>query len=208
MNPESHFRAVAPLHMRQLLKDFPELTPLDAAAVFGNAGYESRGLTDDQEDKPLVKGSRGGRNWMQWTGPRRVALEAYCQRNNIDPDSDTAAYKWLFLELKGEEQGALKALNGASTLEDKVKAFERSYLRAAPKTVNYPERIRWAKIALEEISRPAAREEPPVPMPRPEFPQQPAPEPRTGKGWGISDWAIFFMIVALALLIAAFTIRF
>src|SRR5687768_14571658 len=96
---EAHFRAVAPKYMRLLLQDFPMLGVEDAAAVFGNAGHESKGLTDDQEDKPVVKGSRGGANWMQWTGPRRRALEAYCARNSLDPDSDEAAYKWLFLEL-------------------------------------------------------------------------------------------------------------
>jgi hypothetical protein len=49
---EQHFRAVAPAYMRLLLTDFPELGVEDAAAVFGNAGQESRGLTDDQEDAP------------------------------------------------------------------------------------------------------------------------------------------------------------
>ena len=58
---EQHFRSVAPTYMRLLLTDFPELGPEDAAAIFGNAGHESKGLTDDQEDKPVVKGSRGVR---------------------------------------------------------------------------------------------------------------------------------------------------
>ena len=45
-----------------LLQDFLMLGVADAAAVFGNAGHESKGLSDDQEDKPVVKGSRGGAN--------------------------------------------------------------------------------------------------------------------------------------------------
>lgn len=168
MNAEDHFRAVAPLHMRQLLKDFPDLGDLDAAAIFGNAGHESKGLTDDQEDNPTVKGSRGGLNWMQWTGPRRRALEAFAKRNNFDPTGDKAAYLWLVKELKGEEKGAIPAIRAAKTLRDKVVAFEKAFLRAGVK--HYDSRLKWAKIALEEISKPAAR------------PAEPATKPSTGPG--------------------------
>ena len=144
---EQHFRAVAPAYMRLLLTDFPDLGVEDAAAVFGNAGHESRGLTDDQEDAPTVKGSRGGLNWMQWTGPRRKAMEAYCARNRLDPASDIAAYKWLFLELKSAEKKAIPALLRATTLEQKVVAFEKAFLRAGIK--HYPSRQQWARVAME-----------------------------------------------------------
>jgi hypothetical protein len=143
---ERHFRSVAPAHMRLLLTDFPELGVEDAAAVFGNAGHESRGLTDDQEDKPVVKGSHGGLNGMQWTGPRRRAMEAYCARNKLDAASDIAAYKWLFLELKGAEKKAIPALLKATTLEQKVVAFEKAFLRAGIK--HYPSRQQWARVAM------------------------------------------------------------
>jgi hypothetical protein len=142
-----HFREVAPKYMAMFLADFPRLNKLDAAAVFGNFGHESKGLTDDQEDAPTVKGSRGGRNWAQWTGPRRRALESYCKRNGLDPDSDIAAYKFLWVELHGDEKKAIDALRAAVTLEQKVVAFEKAYLRAGIK--HYPERQRWARIALE-----------------------------------------------------------
>jgi hypothetical protein len=55
LNPEEHLRSTAPMYMRLLLADFPQLAVEDAAAVFGNAGHESRGLTDDQEDAPTVR---------------------------------------------------------------------------------------------------------------------------------------------------------
>jgi len=179
MDPEAHFRAVAPLHMRQLLKDFPELGDLDAAAIFGNAGHESKGLTDDQEDKPTVKGSRGGLNWMQWTGPRRRAMEAYCQRNGLDPTSDGAAYKWLFLELKGDEKNALPAIKRAKTLRGKVEAFEKAFLRAGVK--HYPSRMRWAEIALDEFTKPAVRPPEPVKPVVPPAPASPSPTPPPAK---------------------------
>ena len=123
------------------------LSKLDAAAVFGNAGHESKGLTDDQEDKPVVKGSRGGANWMQWTGPRRRELEAYCKRNKLDPDSDEAAYRFMFVELKGSEQRAIPVIKAAKTLKAKVIAFETAYLRAGVK--HYDSRLKWAERALE-----------------------------------------------------------
>jgi hypothetical protein len=144
---EQHFRSVVPMYMRLLMTDFPQLTVEDAAAVFGNAGHESKGLTDDQEDKPTVAGSRGGLNWMQWTGPRRRQMEAYCARNRLDPNSDIAAYKWLFIELNGTEKKAIPALLRAKTLETKVVAFEKAFLRAGVK--HYPSREHWARVALD-----------------------------------------------------------
>lgn len=174
---EAHFSEVAPKYMAMLLADFPRLNKLDAAAVFGNAGHESKGLTDDQEDKPTVKGSRGGLNWMQWTGPRRRAMEAYCKRNNLDPNSDTAAYKWLFVELKGDEKKAIDALRAAVTLEDKVIAFEKAFLRAGVK--HYPERLRWARIALAAYEDRAHVEAVPD-IPAPEVLPTDAETPPTG----------------------------
>ena len=146
---EKHFRAVAPGFMRRLLGDFPQLGELDAAAVFGNGGGESKGLTDDQEDKPTVPGSRGGRNWMQWTGVRREQFEAFCTEQMLDPDSDEAAYQFLVHELRGSEKRALKALRQAKTLASKTAAFMKAYLR--PGVPHLEGRIRWAKIALEAL---------------------------------------------------------
>jgi hypothetical protein len=199
LNPEEHFRSTAPMYMRLLLADFPQLAVEDAAAVFGNAGHESRGLTDDQEDAPTVRGSRGGANWMQWTGPRRKALEAYCKRNNLDPNSDIAAYKWLFLELKGSERGAIAALLKAKTLDDKVVAFEKAFLRAGVK--HYPERKRWARIALEAFNK-ADDEQSPVPVPplieAHEEPLAPTPT-RAKPGWlGIVIIAVMALLVGAA----------
>lgn len=144
---EAHFRAVAPTYMRRLLGDFAQLTDLDAAAVFGNAGHESRGLTDDQEDAPTVPGSRGGGNWMQWTGVRRRQLEAFATEHALDENGDEVAYLFIVEELRGAEAAGLKALARASTLKGKVEAFCRSYLR--PGKPHYASRLRWAQVALE-----------------------------------------------------------
>ena len=132
--------------MGLLRADF-ELSELDAAAVFGNFGHEAKGLTTLQEIRPTVKGSRGGYGWPQWTGPRRRAYEAYCQRTGRDPASAQANYDYVFVELKTTERHALAALKAASTLEEKVVAFEKAYERAGVK--HYPSRQQWAQIALD-----------------------------------------------------------
>lgn len=203
-NTEQHFRSVAPTYMRLLLTDFPELGVEDAAAVFGNAGHESKGLTDDQEDKPVVKGSRGGLNWMQWTGPRRKAMEAYCARNKLDPASDIAAYKWLFLELKGAEKKAISALLKAPTLEAKVIAFEKAFLRAGVK--HYPSRQQWAKVALDAYTDhvgntdTGAVPQPPVVAPPEDYEAEIAPAaPKSSR----PGWVALVVIGALALLVSA-----
>jgi len=145
MDPKDNFKSVVPKYMKLLMKDF-NLTKLDAAAVFGNAGYESLGFTLLQELEPVVKGSRGGFGWFQWTGPRRREFEAYCKRNKLDPRSNEANYKFLFVELTTTEKRALTKLKAVNSLEDKTIAFEDSFERAGVK--KYPERVKWAKIAL------------------------------------------------------------
>lgn len=162
MTPEAHFRATAPVFMRRLHAIFPQLDEDDLAAIFGNAGHESKGLTDDQEDKPVVKGSRGGANWMQWTGARRKALEAFAKAKGLDPNGDEAAFQFLVTELKGDEKRAIPALLAAGSLDAKVKAFEKAFLRAGVK--HYPSRLKWAQIALLAYRKASAA---PIPAPRP-----------------------------------------
>jgi hypothetical protein len=196
---EAHFRATAPKYMALLMQDFPMLDLLDAAAVFGNAGHESKGLTDDQEDAPVVRGSRGGANWMQWTGPRRRSLEAYCARNGLDPNSDEAAYKWLFLELKGAEKKAIPALLAADGLKAKVEAFEKAFLRAGVK--HYPSRLRWAEIALDAFGDTSAA---PRPVPRPsQIPAEPFPDVEPGRPAARPNWLQGAILLAFALAVGA-----
>ena len=146
MASSTKFWKTAPKYMRLFMDDF-DLSVWDAAAIMGNAGYESGGLVQLQEINPVVKGSRGGTGLFMWTGERRKAFEAYCQRNDLDPASDKANYGWAFVELKSTESRAKAALLGASTLRDKVIAFERTFERAGVK--NYDKRVEWAEYALK-----------------------------------------------------------
>lgn len=141
----SKFETDAVWAMEKLIADF-SFSPEDAAAVLGNAGHESAGFTRMQELKPTVKGSRGGYGWFQWTGPRRRAFEAYVNRNKLDINSREANYAFLWVELNGDEKGAVAKTKAAKGLEAKVKAFELSFERAGVK--HYPSRNEWARKAL------------------------------------------------------------
>ena len=179
---------------------------LDAAAVFGNAGYESLGFTKLQEIEPTVKGSAGGYGWFQWTGPRRRAFEAYCKRNKLDPASPDANYKYVFVELKGSEKGALAKLKAAKTLETKTVAFEKAFERAGVKA--YAKRQAWARLALLALRAsplptekpPAAARPPPAPT-TPAAPETPATDhssqPAHGINWGKVGVALAIIVGGL-----------
>lgn len=210
MSSEQTFRAKAPAIMAQLLRDFP-ITPEDAAAILGNLGHESAGLTILQEIKPTVAGSKGGYGWPQWTGPRRRAYEAYCTRTGKDPASDEANYAYLFIELKGiegSEKAAIGKLVAAKGLDAKVEAFEKAFLRAGVK--HYPSRKQWAKIALDAWR---AKSGTGIPIPEPTLPPAapiPAPPPpiRDVKSAGVPAGMIIaggLTIAAIAAAIALFT---
>ena len=145
MTTDALFREKVPALMARLMADF-DLTAEDAAAVFGNAGHESAGFRILQEIKPTVVGSRGGYGLFQWTGPRRRNFESYCARNRLKPSDLDANYAFLFVELTGSEAAAIPALRKASTLRDKVIAFEQAFERAGVK--HYDSRVIWAQKAL------------------------------------------------------------
>lgn len=198
-NAEAVFRAKAPGIMAQLIRDFP-ITPTDAAAIVGNAGHECLGFTTYQEIKPTVAGSRGGWGWMQWTGPRRRAFEAYCARTGKDPASDEANYAWLFLELKGiegTEGSAIGKTVAAKDLDAKVIAFEKAFLRAGVK--HYPSRQNWARIALDAW-RAHSGTGIPIPKPTP-IPTAPPPDAKPG---GINPIGVIAAIIVLAILAGGF----
>lgn len=176
-DPITNFVDKAPTFMALLMKDFGFDT-LDAAAIMGNLGHESAGLTAFQEINPTVPGSRGGWGWAQWTGPRRVAFEAYCKRNDLDPKSDKANYGWLWNELKGPESGAVAKTKAAVGLRNKVIAFEQAYERAGIK--HYDSREKWAERALDAFNASGNVPEP--------TPVEPAPPP-----FKIGDAAQAFM---------------
>lgn len=130
--------------MENLLKDFPNITVEDAAAILGNLGHETGGFVHLQELNP-VSGS-GGYGWAQWTGPRRNAFISWANNKGLQPSSDAANYGFLVYELRTTESPAIPALISASGLYNKVVAFEKKFERAGVK--NYGSRLNYANKAL------------------------------------------------------------
>lgn len=150
------FTAKTMLFGLRLMQDF-ELTDFQAAGVFGNLGHESGGFRLLQEIKPVVKGSRGGYGWAQWTGPRRTQFETWCAQRKLIPSTDEASYGYLCQELRGPEAGAITALRKAHDLSSATDAFCRTFER--PGIVNLPSRMIWAKRALAAIGKGLAAHE-------------------------------------------------
>ena len=92
----------------RLMRDLG-LTDLQAAGLLGNLGHESAGFRQLQEVTPAVAGSRGGWGLAQWTGPRRMAMEAWCRARGLDPADPEANYGYLCAELRTTEAAALEA---------------------------------------------------------------------------------------------------
>lgn len=148
MAEKTTFEVWAPKFMRLLMADF-NLSIDDAAAIIGNAAHESGGFDKLQEISPVVKGSKGGWGIMQWTGPRRRAMEAYCKRNKLDPAAMMSNYKWLWMELSGHdgtnEHKVLPLVKQATSLEKKVEVFCYKFLR--PGILHMNNRKAWARKA-------------------------------------------------------------
>src|SRR5207237_660573 len=76
--------------------------------ILGNIGHECGGFRLMQELRPTS--GRGGFGWVQWTGPRRVAFEKFCDDNGLEPTSDAANYRFLKLELQTTEKATVPAM--------------------------------------------------------------------------------------------------
>lgn len=140
------FEERAVRYMTDLIRDF-DLYSFQAAAAPGNFGVETSGFTDITENNPTS--GRGGLGDAQWTGPRRVAFEAWVARNadkNWAYDTYEANYSMLFRELNGPESRALEALRKTTTLEQATEVFMDKFER--PGVLALSKRIDWAKKAM------------------------------------------------------------
>lgn len=126
-----------------------EINDVQVAGIFGNLGAETGGFTLLQEKNPLVKGSRGGYGWMQWTGPRRKKYEAWAAVNNLNLADDETNYKYLVHETKTEEGKSLQYLRQAKTVEQAVETFCNKNLR--PGIPHMDSRKRWGMKAYAAL---------------------------------------------------------
>jgi Phage tail lysozyme len=106
--------------------------PQHVAEAFAlNAMDESRMDPGINEIAPLVPGSRGGYGLMQWTGPRRKALEAFAAERGVAVSDPDLQLDFLVTELQGPEAGAAKAIYGAPDTKTAAAAIVNKFLRPA-----------------------------------------------------------------------------
>lgn len=120
---------------KDLMKDF-DLTKEQAAAFVGNLAVESLDFKQLQEMKPLVKGSRGGFGFAQWTGDRRTAFEKWAKKNDLDPRSYEANYGYLKKELSSKDPvignigvNTVNKLKETNSIEEATTLVSEYYLR-------------------------------------------------------------------------------
>lgn len=102
-----------------------------AEAFAWNARDESRMDPGINEIAPLVPGSRGGYGLMQWTGPRRKALEAFAADRGVDVSDPSLQMDFLMHELQGPEAGAARAIYSAQDAPTAAAAIVNKFLRPA-----------------------------------------------------------------------------
>ena len=107
------------------------LPPHIAAAFAWNGMDESRMNPGINEAKPTVAGSRGGFGAMQWTGPRRRALESFAQDRGASPSDKNTQLDFLMSELHGPEASAWSQISAAPDTPTAAAAVLNTFLRPA-----------------------------------------------------------------------------
>ena len=124
----------------RLMSDLQEvlgITKAQAAGIVGNFDHETGGFKYLQELNPTVPGSKGGRGFAMWTGPRRKAFESWFAENNLDPDSYDASFGFFVHEVQNTSEGRfMEALEKTTTAEQAAKVFSRNYLRPGKPMMN------------------------------------------------------------------------
>jgi hypothetical protein len=164
----------------RLMVDLAPLTENQGGGIVGNLGFESVGFTKLQEIHPAVHGSRGGYGWAQWTGPRRLAYEAWCRMHTLHPASDKANYGYLLVELRGAYKNVLARMRTQVTLEECVFEFGRLYEAPLGTSDHYlpgfSGRVSYAEQAIAGLTvAPRTPQKPPETHAPTEAPKPPAP---------------------------------
>lgn len=144
----SGFEAKVAAYAPRLAKD-TGISVQAAAGILGQLGHESEGLNPTiNERNPIVKGSRGGVGWAQWTGPRRRQFEQFVGDGPMD---DEANYNFLLAELKGPEGRVLEEIRRVNDPLRAGRIFTDRFLR--PGIPGYASRDKWASRAANVVSR-------------------------------------------------------
>ena len=121
------------------------LKPFQAAALVGNANYETGNFKFMEELKPEVKGSKGGINIFQYTGLkpglRRYNFEKYAEEKGLNTRDFKSGIEFSIYELtKGDQKRVLKRLLESKTPEAANKIVVEQYLKPNPEKTNMSER--------------------------------------------------------------------
>ena len=120
-----------------------ELTDYQAAGVVGNLARETGNFRYLRELNPLIRGSRGGIGYGQWTGERHDAFLDYA--DGRDPMSYEVNYGFLLQELEGPYAEVLAELYETSDAREATLLVMRGYLAPHPKHRYLEERVAFAE---------------------------------------------------------------
>jgi len=132
--------------MRDLQHNF-ELLDFQAAGIVGGLARETGNFRYIQEINPLVKGSRGGIGYAQWTGDRRVEFEVWASED-ADLTSYEVNYGYLAEEFRGPYASVIERLRETEDVEEAATVFMKRYLKPHRKHRNLDERIAYAEAYL------------------------------------------------------------
>lgn len=121
-----------------------------AAGIVGNLAHESAGFKTLQEIDPLVKGSRGGYGYAQWTGSRRKSFEKWSEENGLNPSSYEANKGYLIHELTNTpESRVMNSLANVETPDQAAQIFSDEFLR--PGIPHNDKRIELANMYSDQM---------------------------------------------------------
>ena len=134
-------------------------TPVQAAAIVGNAQYESANFTAHEEFAPNAYGTKGA-GFFQWTNAggsnRRDQFESFASSKGLDPTSYEANTGYMMHELKGGSgnhwTGGMndQSFRQIGDLSSAVTSFQNNYLRPAKATANTAQRMSNAQSIYDQ----------------------------------------------------------
>lgn len=135
--------------MKDLTADFT-LKDFQAAAIVGNLARETGNFRYMQELNPLIKGSRGGMGYAQWTAGRRHAFEDYALSYGIeDLTGYEVNYSFLKHELETTHNRALRKVKSSANLEQATNRFMIFFLGPDPSHAGFEDRLSYAQAYLD-----------------------------------------------------------
>ena len=143
-----HFVQFAPSVMQELISTF-DLSAVQAAAIVGNLGTESKNFTAYHEQGQPE--NKGGYGWAQWTGPRRKAFFAWADAHGLHRDCVAASLGFLEHELQTSHRHVVDILKRQTELRVATHVFMLHF--EAPGILNEHNRQFHAIVAMQAYNR-------------------------------------------------------